>query len=139
MNKDFLKPEISEYQFFRLLLATMVNENYPTTIKKFELEDKLYKFHKKAEFSFLFEDLAMHNKLECRSVDLNSVFIISHAAGFISLMEDLSNDMNYAITMDNETAELILKKSNEKHKTAVSHLLNSLNLKEKNKIKVKKI
>lgn len=133
------KIKLTEYQFFRLLLATMVNEDYPSIIQRFALEKELFKYHNKKEFKFLFEDLIMRNQINLRSVDLSYAFIISHASGFISLIDDSSIDMNYAITMNDEIANVVLNTSKEEERTAMSNLLNNLNLKEKHKTKVKKI
>ena len=127
---------VLEYDFFKLLIATMIDNDYIPLIKRYKLQEDLFEFGDLDEFKLLFFDLIRKDNIDYKYVDLSSAFIGAYAYGLITMCRDGENDAKYLIQIDSNTALKILEKYTDEEKEAMNNLVNKL--REKENIKVLK-
>ena len=127
---------ILEYDFFKLLIATMITNDYIPLIKRYKLQEDLFEFGDLDEFKLLFFDLIRKDNIDYKYVDLSSAFIGAYAYGLITMYRDGENDAKYLIQIDSNIALKILEKYTDEEKDAMNNLVNKL--REKENIKVLK-
>ena len=127
---------VLEYDFFKLLIATMIDNDYIPLIKRYKLQEDLFEFGDLDEFKLLFFDLIRKDNIDYKYVDLSSAFIGAYAYGLITMYRDGENDAKYLIQIDSNKALRILEKYTNEEKEAMNNLINKL--REKENIKVLK-
>ena len=98
MRTQCSKPEISEYEFLRLLSSTMVMQKQDIIINKSDLEKKLYYFYDNPKFHFLFEDICRKKSIDNNYVDLTVAFQSAYTFGLLILIRGFK-DIRYIINL----------------------------------------
>ena len=103
MRIESSKPSISEYNFFRLLISTLIIRKDVVIIKKYELEEDLYQLYNNPDFHFLFEDVCKKEGVDNSYVDLNVAFETAYAFGLLVLIQD-AGDIRSIVNLSDEQA-----------------------------------
>lgn len=135
MNKEQKVPDITDFGFLKLLLATIVKEKHEIIIEKIKLQENLYEFYHDNEFSFLFEDIVpgkIENYRSKHYVDLTDAFLKAEVFGLLAVCNVNSSDIKYLIHLRNEEEidEILNKLFNEKQVKAMQKLVNRMKEKE---------
>lgn len=139
MNIKQTIPRMTEYNFFKLLVATKKHEGYNPIINRHELEQKLYEYHDQEEFKILLEHTDKKENLDgLKYIDLSSSFLNGYAYGMITMIHDGSRELKYMINMSYQKSEDALNKYTEEEKTAMIKLLDKIEEKEKPLVYTKK-
>lgn len=103
MNIECKRPNISEYDFLRLLVSTMIIQKQSTIIENHKLEKDLYDFYSNPDFHFLFEDVCKKDSIDNKYVDLNVAFQTAYAFGLLTMIKD-SSDIRSIINLSEKEA-----------------------------------
>ena len=138
MKIECSKPQISNYDFLRLLLSTMIMQNYGVIIEKYALEKKLYDFYGNPDFIFLFEDLGKKESIDNNYVDLGVAVQTALTFGLLIIVQS-NNNLRFKIEITEEEALSIISEFNPDEVIAMKRLCDFLNAnKESNMLLTKK-
>lgn len=122
--------QILEYNFLRLLCATIIKGSNKPIINRNELQEKLYNYYDLEDYKILFNDLIKVDKIDTKYIDLSGAFLSAYAYGLLTMNHDGSKDVNYIINMEDKDALKELDKYTEEEKIASINLVNELYLSE---------
>lgn len=129
MEKTILKSKISEYNFLKLFISTMVIQNQGIIINKYELECKLFDFYDDPNFHFLFEDICKKIGIDTKSINLDYAFQSALTFGLLSLVKDFGS-VRFIINISKEDAKKINSEFSTYEKIAMKELCNRLSYNE---------
>lgn len=135
MRLECSKPQISEYNFLRLLSSTLILKKQDIIIKKYDLEKKLYDFYDNPKFRFLFEDICKRDNLDNNYIDLNVAFETAYVFGLLILIQD-NGDVRSIINLTEDSAKKIISEFDQKEIIAMSKLCDELKSYKKDNYKV---
>lgn len=135
MRLECSKPQISEYNFLRLLSSTLILKKQDIIIKKYDLEKNLYDFYDNPKFRFLFEDICKRDNLDNNYIDLNVAFETAYAFGLLILIQD-NGDVRSIINLTEDSAKKIISEFDQKEIIAMSKLCDELKSYKKDNYKV---
>lgn len=120
--------QILEYDFLRLLCATIIKGSNKPFINRNELQEKLYNYYDLEDYKVLFNDLIKVDEENKKYIDLSGAFLSAYAYGLLTMIHDGSKDVNYIINMEDKDALKELDKYTEEEKIASINLVNELYL-----------
>ncbi len=135
MIKENVKVNITEYEFLRLLVSTMMIQERTPIFENQQLQKELYEYYNHPDFQFLFEDICKKESIENNNyVDLGNAFQIAYALGLLSMLQD-SGNLKSVINLSKEESKQNILQFAKRERDAMSKLVTELYLsKEKNKL-----
>lgn len=122
--------QILEYNFLRLLCATIIKESNKPIINRNELQEKLYNYYDLEDYKILFHNLDKIDEENNKYIDLSGAFLSAYAYGLLTMIHDESKAVKYIINMEDKDALKELDKYTEEEKIASINLVNELYLSE---------
>ena len=113
---------ILEYDFLKLLIATIKIGNYDTVLNRIKLQKDLFEYYKSDEYKLLFSDVIEVED----TIDLSGPFLGAYAYGTISMIHDGDKNTKYMINMDNKTALKIMDKYTPEERETMAKLVSEL-------------
>ena len=116
-----LQPNMTDYDFLKLLIANMVIQDYHKFIAKEELEKKLYRYSKDLKYMPLFKNITGYEGIDYNFIDLDRAFKKAYASGLLREICDM-NETRVAINITKKNACQIYQQFQKEEQLAMSNL-----------------
>lgn len=137
MIKENVKVNMTEYEFLRLLVSTMMIQEKSPIFENQQLQKELYEYYNHPDFQFLFEDICKKESIENNNyVDLGNAFQVAYALGLLSMLQD-SGNLKSVINLSKEESRQNILQFSKRERETMDELVTALYLsKEKNQARV---
>lgn len=129
MNIKCSKPTITDYDFLRLFISSIILNGASPIIENHQLEKNLFAFYSRLEYHPLFEDICKKDGITGKNnyVDLSHAFQTAYAFGLILQLHDSYSSIRSIVSLStNEERKsklnMILKQSSQSIIYVMSYL-----------------
>lgn len=128
MKLECSKPDVSEYDFFKILASSIVLSGENIVIEKNQLQKRLYSFCKRQEYCSLFNNIPKCDdySLENAYVDLSCSFQKACTLKILLNLDDCYSKSKFLVDMTDEEAEKIQFGYDQKVVALINKLCNEL-------------
>lgn len=122
------KTELTDYDFLRLLVSSMVLHGQNPIIENHKLEQSLYMFYDRTEYHDLFEDVCKREDTVGKNsyVDLNEAFQSGYAFGLLLQIHDGYGEQRSLINLSMDEAKEMQTEYTTKQVEVIANLSHEL-------------
>lgn len=137
MLKECCVDELSGFNFLRLLVSTMVVQDFNRIFDNYELERQLFEFYNEDEYHFLFESISTDvSKINNERIILDDAFQFAYAFSILTYISD-GRSIRSAINLSENEALDIISNFGERQVGAMDSLCQILKSRKVNPLKGK--